>query len=95
MIIRALLQAELSNLQAIKLYLLVNGHLRGFEEFRDDVIGFSGLGDFIHLPVKTYSQGMATRLLFAFLPVEATTVWLWMRGLEQEILVSAKKARSV
>ena len=31
------------------------------------MISFSGLGDYIHLPVKTYSQGMAARLLFAVL----------------------------
>jgi len=59
---------ELSGIQAIKAhYLMVKGNLRGFEEFSEDVIGFSGLGDFIHLPVKTYSQGMTTRLLFAVL----------------------------
>ena len=59
---------ELSGLQAIKAhYLLAHGHLQGFEEFCEDVISFSGLGDFIHLPVKTYSQGMAARLLFAVL----------------------------
>jgi len=59
---------ELSGLQAIKAhYLLVKGSLRGFEPFCRDVVEFSGLGDFVHLPVKTYSQGMAARLLFAVL----------------------------
>ena len=59
---------ELSGMQAIKAhYLMINGNLHDFGAFSEDVIGFSGLGDFVHLPVKTYSQGMATRLLFAVL----------------------------
>ena len=59
---------ELSGLQAIKAYyLLVNSNLSGFDAFLDDVITFSGLGDFIHLPLKTYSQGMESRLLFSIL----------------------------
>ena len=59
---------ELSGLQAIKAhYLMVKGRLEGFEAFCDDVVGFSGLGDFVHLPLKTYSQGMASRLLFSVL----------------------------
>ena len=33
----------------------------------DDVIEFSGLGDFIYLPLKTYSEGMSSRLMFALL----------------------------
>jgi len=60
--------SELSGFQAVKAhYLLVHGHLRGFEEFYEDVVDFSGLGDFVHLPLKTYSQGMSARLLFAVL----------------------------
>ncbi|MCP9839912.1 ABC transporter ATP-binding protein [Synechococcus sp. J7-Johnson] len=59
---------ELSGLQAAKAhYLLVNGTLHGFQQFLDDVINFSGLGDFIHLPVRSYSEGMGARLLFSLL----------------------------
>jgi lipopolysaccharide transport system ATP-binding protein len=59
---------ELSGLQAVKAhYLMMHGNLHGFEEFFEDVREFSGLGDYIHLPVKGYSQGMVARLLFAVL----------------------------
>lgn len=59
---------ELSGLQAVKAhYLLIHGNLKGFGDFCEDVVEFSGLGDFISLPLKTYSQGMAARLLFAVL----------------------------
>ena len=59
---------ELSGLQASKAhYLMAHGNLRGFDTFLAEVIEFSGLGGFIHLPVKSYSNGMAARLLFAVL----------------------------
>jgi lipopolysaccharide transport system ATP-binding protein len=59
---------ELSGLQAVKAhYLMMHGNLRGFEAFAEDVMQFSGLGDFIHLPIKGYSQGMTARLSFALL----------------------------
>jgi lipopolysaccharide transport system ATP-binding protein len=59
---------ELSGLQAVKAhYLMMHGNLRGFEAFADDVKQFCGLGDYIHLPIKGYSQGMTARLLFALL----------------------------
>jgi len=59
---------ELSGVQAAKAhYLLMNGHLRGFPEFVRAVTEFAGLGDFMHLPVKSYSEGMSARLLFSLL----------------------------
>lgn len=57
---------ELSGVQAAKAhYLLIHGSLHGFSAFLEGVIAFSGLGDFVHLPVKSYSEGMAARLLFS------------------------------
>jgi lipopolysaccharide transport system ATP-binding protein len=59
---------DLSGMQAAKgHYLLMHGNLRGFDAFIDDVIEFSGLGDYIHLPMKGYSEGMGARLLFSML----------------------------
>jgi lipopolysaccharide transport system ATP-binding protein len=59
---------ELSGLQAVKgHYLLHHGKLQGFSDYLDDIVEFSELGDFIHLPMKGYSEGMAARLLFALL----------------------------
>lgn len=60
--------SELSGLQAVKAhYLLQKGNLRGFSEYLSEIVEFSELGDFIHLPMKGYSEGMAARLLFALL----------------------------
>ncbi|MGC1302310.1 MAG: ABC transporter ATP-binding protein [Caulobacteraceae bacterium] len=35
------------------------------DERMGQIVEFSGLGDFVRLPVKTYSQGMMARLMFA------------------------------
>jgi len=59
---------ELSGLQAVKgHYLLHHGSVLGFSSYLNDIVEFSELGDFIHLPMKGYSEGMSARLLFALL----------------------------
>jgi lipopolysaccharide transport system ATP-binding protein len=59
---------DLSGLHAIKAYyLLMHGNLRGFSAYLEEILDFSELGDFIHLPMKGYSEGMSARLLFTLL----------------------------
>ena len=63
-----LTSSELSGVDACKAhYLLQNHHLLGFETFLNEIIEFSGLGSYISLPIKTYSEGMTARLIFSIL----------------------------
>ena len=48
-------------------YLFRYGNLKGFENYLNDIVEFSGLGDFIALPIKTYSEGMKSRFIFSIL----------------------------
>ena len=59
---------ELSGLVAAKAhYLMTIGSENGFSEYLEEIKNFSGIGDYIYLPLKTYSQGMEARLLFTIL----------------------------
>ena len=63
-----LISMELSAIKAIKAhYLLTKNTLNGFDDFCQNVINFSGLGEFIYLPTKTFSEGMISRLPFSIL----------------------------
>ena len=50
--------------------IIISGLLMGLskekiKDLKDEIIDFSGLNDFIHLPLRTYSSGMAMRLAFS------------------------------
>ena len=63
-----LTSSELSGIDACKAhYLLENHSLIGFDNFLNEIIEFSGLGSYIALPIKTYSEGMSARLIFSIL----------------------------
>lgn len=54
--------------------IFLNGAILGFEESFikskfDEIIAFSELGDFINVPIKTYSSGMIMRLAFSIATV--------------------------
>lgn len=57
---------EATGRRNIVLRALINGWQIGeIEERMDEIIAFSELGDFIDMPLKSYSQGMAARLAFS------------------------------
>ena len=63
-----LTSSELTGIDACKAhYLLRNYTLVGFESFLNEITDFSGLGSYISLPIKTYSEGMSARLIFSIL----------------------------
>jgi ABC-type polysaccharide/polyol phosphate transport system ATPase subunit len=58
--------AELTGEENIELYGAIMGLSRvGLERHWDDIVDFSGIGDFIKMPVKYYSSGMVARLAFS------------------------------
>jgi ABC-2 type transport system ATP-binding protein len=63
---------ELTGLENIVLNALLLGRSRReINEKMDDIVDFSGLGDFIRSPIRNYSSGMLARLGFSI-----ATAWL-------------------
>ena len=57
---------ESSGLEAVQAhYLFLNRKLKGFEDYLDEIIEFSGLSAYIAMPLKSYSDGMSARLMFS------------------------------
>ncbi len=63
---------ELTGLENVYLNALLLGHSkREIEERVDEIVDFSGLGDFIRAPLRNYSSGMQARLGFSI-----ATAWV-------------------
>ena len=61
-------EPSLSGSDAIKgQYLMDNNNMSGYEDYHRKIVEFSELEDYINLPLRIYSQGMCTRLLFSIL----------------------------
>lgn len=57
---------EMTGLEAIRMGCLLRGFAqKETQEYLPDIVEFSELGDFISLPLRTYSTGMRARLIFA------------------------------
>jgi lipopolysaccharide transport system ATP-binding protein len=63
----------------------------------DDVCEFSELGDYIHMPIRTYSSGMVMRLMFAIsTSVEADIILMdeWLSVGDAQFADKAQKRLS-
>lgn len=61
------LDPELNGFENIKRLLILRGNYQkqAADKYIEDIVEFSELSDFIHLPVRTYSSGMQMRLIFS------------------------------
>ena len=62
------LEANLTGIDNIRRLGALYGYKREIiDDQLDQIVSFSGLGDFVELPVRTYSSGMVLRLMFSTL----------------------------
>lgn len=62
------LEANLTGIDNVRRLGALYGYKpEAIDEKLDQIVSFSGLGDFIELPVRTYSSGMVLRLMFSTL----------------------------
>lgn len=64
------------------------------EEKKDEIIEFSGLNDFIYMPVKTYSDGMKSRLTFSIATSVKTDILVLDEGIGAADAKFAQKAEA-
>lgn len=68
--------------------------LKQIKSMEDEIADFSGLGDFLHMPIRTYSSGMHMRLGFAVsTAIEADIILMdeWLSVGDSEFILKAEK----
>lgn len=86
---------EATGFENIVLRGLMMGFTRAEMECRmEDIAAFSGLGDFLSLPVRTYSSGMMFRILFSISTSSSADIILmdeWIATGDKDFIASANK----
>ena len=80
-------------------YIYLRGHILGvnkssIKKMIDDIVDFSGIGDYLYLPIRTYSSGMVMRLAFAVSTAIQTDIVLmdeWLSVGDEEFKDKAKQ----
>lgn len=71
------MEAEATGIENIIIRGLMLGMKRSeIEEKMDDIAAFTELGDYLHMPVRIYSSGMATRLAFGTVTAMSSDILL-------------------
>ena len=84
-------QKSLTGRENIYLYGAVLGYNKSFLDDKfDEIVDFSGLGEFIEVPVKNYSSGMKSRLGFSIATIVEPDILI----LDEVLSVGDKKFRS-
>jgi ABC-type polysaccharide/polyol phosphate transport system ATPase subunit len=86
---------EISGYDNIRLRGLLLGQSAGeIEERMEDIVEFTELGDYLEIPVRTYSSGMMTRLTFAVATCFAPEILLmdeWIMAGDAAFLAKAQR----
>lgn len=89
-----MLEGDFSGYENIKLFWLYFNQSIDLKELTKNVEEFTELGEFLHLPIKKYSSGMQTRLVFALSIFIKPEIQLTDEGLstgDQFFKIKAKK----
>jgi lipopolysaccharide transport system ATP-binding protein len=89
------MEGEATGFENIRMRGIMMGlSLKQIKSMEDEIADFSGLGDFLHMPIRTYSTGMHMRLGFAVsTAVEADIILMdeWLSVGDSEFIQKAEK----